>query len=240
MQINFSEYNLEKEDLKLLGENLAIVEKWNWDYNDAHEFQKACVELVRKNPKLSIFIFCSHPHCLTLGKGLQKSKDPSFASLIDFDPRLRDRLDIPLFDIKRGGGLTFHYPGQWVLYPIVNLNRSDLDVYKVMNYVLGIATDVLKKSFGTKDLSYKEKMLGLWHKDRKLASIGLAVTHFVTYHGMALNILKDARMKNSLAMVNPCGLPGSTYVELESITAQTDIFKTFHENFKEKLLKSPI
>jgi len=228
------------KDLQLVGDNIAFVEKWDWDYPKAHEFQMAALELVRQNPKLSIFIFCSHPHCLTLGKGLQKSKDPSFASLIDFDPRLRERLDIPLYDIKRGGGLTFHYPGQWVLYPIVNLNRSNLDVYKVMNYVLGLTTEVLKEKFNVENLSYREKMLGLWHRDKKLASIGLAVSHFVTYHGMALNLLLDEKMKKSLGMVNPCGLPGSTYVELESITPQGEIFKTFHHAFKDKLLKSPL
>ena len=229
-----------KKDLKVVGDNIAFVEKWDWDYKEAHEFQKAALELVRQNPKLSIFIFCSHPHCLTLGKGLQKSKDPSFASLIDFDPSLRERLDIPLYDIKRGGGLTFHYPGQWVLYPIVNLNRSNLDVYKVMNYVLGLTTEVLKEKFNVRDLSYREKMLGLWHGDKKLASIGLAVSHFVTYHGMALNLLLDERMKKSLGMVNPCGLPGSTYVELESITSHGEIFETFHHAFKDKLLKTPL
>lgn len=237
MQISIE---LEKKGLQLVDDNLAIVEKWDWDYNEAHDFQLACLELVRKNPKLSIFIFTSHPHCFTLGKGLQKSKDPSFAHLIDFDPHLRERLDIPLFDIKRGGGLTFHYPGQWVLYPIVNLNRSELDVYKVMNSVLELTTQVLMEKFDINDLSYKEKMLGLWHGDRKLASIGLAVSHFVTYHGMALNILKDERMKKSLGMVNPCGLPGSTYVELESITTHVEIFKTFHHAFKDKLLQSSL
>ncbi|RLA64560.1 MAG: lipoyl(octanoyl) transferase [Epsilonproteobacteria bacterium] len=231
---------LVKKDLKLVGEDIAFIEKWDWDYLEAHEFQKAALELVRQNPKLSIFIFCSHPHCLTLGRGLQKSKDPSFTSLIDFDPRLKERLDIPLHEIKRGGGLTFHYPGQWVLYPIINLNRSGKDVYKVMNGILEITTDVLKDYFKIENLSYTEKMLGLWHGDKKLASIGLAVSHFVTYHGMALNILQDPRMKKSLELINPCGLPGSTYVELESITSHEETFKTFHHAFKEKLLQSPL
>ena len=227
-----------KENLNFVRDDLLIIEKWNWEYSDCLDAQLACLEMVRQEPALAIYFFCSHPHCLTLGKGLQKSPGDDFETLLDFDENLRAKVDIPLFDIQRGGGITFHYPGQWIIYPIVNLNRRGRDVYKLMNSILKMAGQVLKEEFEVENLSFEKKLLGLWYGERKLASIGLAVKRFVTYHGMALNISFDQRIKAFLQMVNPCGLPGSTYVDLESITQEKSTFSRFHDSFKKKLISS--
>ena len=217
-------------------ENIYFIERWNTNYSEVLDLQEKCVELVRQNPKWSIFIFCNHPNCFTLGRGLQRAQE---FNLIDFDPTLKERLPFPLYEIKRGGGLTFHHPGQWVLYPIINLNRKNIDVYKVMETCLSITQKILQEKFQINDLSHKEKLLGLWHlKKRKLASIGLAVSHFVTYHGISLNILRNEEMAKALMVVNPCGLPGEIYQDVESISPLKleNPIKVFHEAFQEHLL----
>jgi lipoate-protein ligase B len=217
-------------------ENIYFIEKWNANYPEVLDLQERCVELVRQNPKWSIFIFCNHPNCFTLGRGLQRAQE---FNLIDFDPTLKERLPFPLYEIKRGGGLTFHHPGQWVLYPIINLNRKNIDVYKVMNTCLSITQKILQEKFHITDLSHEEKLLGLWHlKKRKVASIGLAVSHFVTYHGISLNILRNEEMSKALMLVNPCGLPGEIYQDVESISPLKleNPIKVFHEAFREHLL----
>lgn len=222
--------------MKEVKENIFFIERWNADYNEVLSLQEKCLELVRENPKWSIFIFCNHPNCFTLGRGLQRAQE---FNLVDFDPALKDRLPFPLYEIKRGGGLTFHHPGQWVLYPIINLNKKDLDVYKIMKTCLSLTKRILEEKFQIEGLSHEEKLLGLWHnKNRKVASIGLAVSHFVTYHGISLNILRNEEMARALRMVNPCGLPGEIYQDVESISPLKieNPIELFNQSFKELII----
>ncbi len=223
-------------ELTEIKENIFILERWNTEYLEVLALQEKYLELVRENPKWSIFILCNHPNCFTLGRGLQRAQE---FNLLEFDPSLKDRLAFPLYEIKRGGGLTFHHPGQWVLYPIINLNKKNLDVYKIMKTCLALTQRILEEKFEIKDLSHEEKLLGLWHnKNRKVASIGLAVSHFVTYHGISLNIAPDQEMEKALKMVNPCGLPGEIYQYVESISSKKlqNPIKQFNESFKELII----
>ncbi|MDH5647473.1 MAG: hypothetical protein OEZ01_15795 [Candidatus Heimdallarchaeota archaeon] len=232
---SLTHYDLKEENVTRYSDSFILIEKKNWDYNLAHNFQKDCVDYVRENKKVRIFIICNHPHCFTLGRGLQRNKELDGVELIDFNPELRQRLTIPLYDIKRGGGLTFHYPGQLICYPICSLGQK-FDVYKVMNYLLDIATQTLIQKYGLNDLSYKQKLLGLWWNKKKLASIGIAVTRFITYHGMALNVLQDEVMNQQLQKVYPCGLPGSVYVSLQEILKGSDVYDEFWKLFKNELV----
>lgn len=242
-------FGLEFCQIDLFKEDCLLITNWNWDYLKAHEFQKHCLEFIRKNPKLKIFIICSHPHCFTMGRGLQRSKGMEKYNLVDFDESLESRLNVPLHKIKRGGGLTFHYPGQWVCYPIVTLSKDRLDVYKLMNFLLSVVQKTLEQEFLLEDLSHEEKLMGLWLKKQKIASIGVAVTRLVTYHGLAFNLLHDEKMSNELKLVYPCGLPGETYIDLETVlkgrdntlssTSKSSLTKKFHDlavlNLKEML-----
>lgn len=240
-------FGLENCQLDQFQEDCLIITNWNWDYLKAHEFQKHCLEFIRNNSKLKIFIICSHPHCFTIGRGLQRSKGMESYNLIDFDEGLKGRLGVPLHQIKRGGGLTFHYPGQWICYPIVTLNKKRLDVYQLMHFVLGVVQKTLEDEFLVEGLSHEEKLMGLWLNKKKIASIGVAVTRLVTYHGLAFNLLFDQKMSNELKLVYPCGLPGETYIDLESVLNEKNdsnftasyLTKSFHEkavlNLKEML-----
>ncbi|MEC8624552.1 MAG: lipoyl(octanoyl) transferase LipB [Bdellovibrionota bacterium] len=244
-------FDLSQEDFSFPSEKVWIIQKWGWDYQKAHDFQWKATQFVKENKSITIFIFCTHPHCFTLGRGLQKHKIPKDLELIDFDPHLKRRLPFPLYEIKRGGGLTFHYPGQWVFYPIVNLMSAKTDVYKIMNWVLEKSKKSIEKVFGIQNLSHEKELLGLWYENQKLASIGIAVTRFVTYHGMALNINCDPKVVEALSLVNPCGLPGKTYTYLESLVKETSshhdlvegvspleensLFWRFHNSFLEDL-----
>lgn len=199
-----------------LQNDIWLVTKLHWDYLEALTFQEACVDYVYKNPHVSIFIATNHPACLTLGRGLQK-KVGDETQLIDFSDGQRNQISIPIFDIKRGGGVTFHHPGQLVIYPIVNLTHKKMKVYTLMGHVLRELSKSIIETLGHKEFDYCRDLLGLWSGPFKIASIGLQVRRFVTFHGVALNIFDDQLIDDTLQIVYPCGLPGTVYKSLENL-----------------------
>jgi lipoyl(octanoyl) transferase len=219
-------------------ENIFVLKKWDWDYLLAQDFQLKCVDYVQQNPHVTLLIICSHPHCFTIGRGLQKVKETSKIELVDFDESLP--LRFPLHHIKRGGGLTFHYPGQVVFYPIMNLTSHKLAVYDVMLKIMEITKELLEKQFFLESLTIKRDLLGLWFEDQnrlyKIASIGLAVTRFNTYHGLALNLFNDKQMFQALSSLHPCGLPGILYNDIERLTSK-QISQIERERFVDEFLK---
>lgn len=199
--------------------NIYVLKKKHWSYESVEDFQLECLAFVKENPEIVLLIFCNHPHCFTMGKGLQKLAPSQGVRLIDFNPATP--LDFPLYTLKRGGGLTFHYPGQLVFYPILNLTYYHLNVYDLMISILNIIKSALFFQFNLESLEVEKTLLGLWHYDGnekfKIASIGLAVSRYITYHGLALNIKKDILMFTHLKKINPCGLTGNIYKSLEDI-----------------------
>ncbi len=200
-------------------DDIIIVKKLNWNYLDALKFQEACVDYVYQHPKTTIIVATNHSACLTLGRGLQK-KIGDTTELVDFSEWQREQIKIPLYDIKRGGGITFHHPGQLVIYPIVNLTHKKIKVYTLMSHLLRELSGSLTSIFGKQEFDYCRDLLGLWVGENKIASIGLQVRRFVTFHGVALNVLADSEINEALQVVYPCGLPGSTYMDLSKLYQQ--------------------
>lgn len=231
-------------DLSLLEnpiENVYVLKKWNWDYLEAEKYQLECVNYVNENPHVSILIVCSHPRCFTLGRGLQKIKETTKIDLVDFDHN--SYVPFPLHQVKRGGGLTFHYPGQLVFYPILNLSAHKKAVFDLMMKIMEITKELLQTHFSLGGLSINRDLLGLWYENEfakaKIASIGLAVSRFNTYHGMALNCFYDQDMFKALESLSPCGLPGNLYRDIESLIDEElddEKFKSFGEFFLDGIL----
>lgn len=230
-------------------ENFYILKRWNWDYVEAERFQQECVLFVNDNPQISILIICSHNSCFTLGRGLQKLKEESEIQLVDFDNGVN--LIYPLQHIKRGGGLTFHYPGQFVFYPIINLTFHRIGVHDFMSMIMDLSKSLLEDMFNLYHFKKRNDLLGLWFDNSdylaKVASIGFAVSKFNTYHGMALNFFNDKEMFEALRELHPCGIPGSIYLDIESIyqnrltLADREIFATnFEEAIVSKLVKQKL
>ena len=238
-------YNINKSEIKLVDSDVFIVNKPNWDYIDALNFQMKCVEVVQKYNNIKVFIFTSHPNCFTLGKGLQRSMIEE-GGLVAYDINVNHGLSIPLHKIKRGGGITFHQPGQVVFYPIVSINYHRIKVFDFIDMILETTKETIENNWSVKGLDTKNPLLGLWFKDSKLASIGLHIKKFVTCHGLALNLWKDPVMWQEIQKVHPCGLEPIRYKSIEDIAAVNlnedveatrEVFvKEFQESLYEKML----
>ncbi len=214
--LKLQDYGLAVNNVSELNERTLLIKKFNWDYSHAHKFQRHALTVLDNNPQLRIIVCTSHPRCFTNGRGLRKPKKGESLSLVEFNPALASTLPYPFHQIERGGGLTFHHPGQLIIYPIVKLNPKTLSLSVMINSLFDFAIDVLS-DWGLKDLSHENKLLGLWHHERKLASMGIAIEKLTTFHGMALNFYRDEEMKQALNRVNPCGLNAETYTSVEEL-----------------------
>jgi lipoate-protein ligase B len=222
----FSELNLPTNCHLNVEKNILYLTKWNWDYQECLLFQKEAQELIRNNRDHKIYIFTNHPHCFTLGRGNERGQD----DLVDFDPALESRLNFPIHRIHRGGGITFHFPGQWIFYPIVSINQKySLDDH--MCWMLKSVKEILRDEFGLEKAMAAKKLMGVWLDRQKLASIGVGLNRFVTEHGLALNLIHDSKMFDEVKKINPCGINPTTYISLDEVikTDATNLILNFHE-----------
>lgn len=171
------------------------------EYRDALAFQ---AELVgqRRSWSHDLLILLEHPPVITYGRttdpgNLLWNQETLHAAGIDCVPS------------QRGGDITLHSPGQLVGYPIVDLRHYNKDLHRYLRQLENILIRTLA-DFGLTGAALPGKT-GVWIEDRKIASIGIAVKHWISYHGFAMNIDND--LSNFDAII-PCGLPGVTMTSM--------------------------
>lgn len=176
----------------------------NIEYGNAWEYQQELfatdIELKNKGLKTTnTLLFCEHPHTITIGKhGKQEN--------LLFDESFLKEKGIALFQIDRGGDITYHGPGQLVAYPIF-----DLESYKIglRQYICNIEEIIIKllASYNIQ-AGRLEGAAGVWldatepQRTRKIAAIGVRSSRFITMHGLALNVNTDL---SYFSLINPCG-----------------------------------
>jgi lipoyl(octanoyl) transferase len=119
----------------------------------------------------------------------------------------------PLFVINRGGQATYHGPGQIMGYPIVDLRRCGQDLHKYLRWLEQLLIELLADQGIA--ASRRESLTGVWVDDRKIASIGVGVRHWITMHGFALNVCDDL---SPFSHIVPCGINN---VEMTSMEKET-------------------
>ena len=122
-------------------------------------------------------------------------------------------LPYPFFVINRGGQATYHGPGQLMGYPIIDLRRCGQDLHKYLRWVEQSLIDLLAKHGIT--AARRESLTGVWVGDRKIASIGVGVRHWITMHGFALNVCGDLSPFNHIV---PCGINNVAMTSMEKET----------------------
>ena len=149
-------------------------------------------------------VLLEHPHVITLGS----SSDEAHVLV---DEQERERMGIELFEVGRGGDVTYHGPGQVIGYPVLDLNpdRKDLHAYlrDLEKVLIKVAHEVGVKA------ERRPSDTGVWTESGKLASIGVRVSSgWITSHGVALNVNSQL---NYFDAIVPCGLEGESVTSLE-------------------------
>jgi lipoate-protein ligase B len=162
------------------------------EYDAAYGIQKECVARVLAGGAQVLFL-CEHPAVITLGRLAQE------ANVLDLETIRRQ--GIRVIPIDRGGDVTLHAPGQLVVYPILNLAQSTRDLRLYM-HKLEQVTIALLKSFGIVASRISGKT-GVFVGSDKIASLGIGVRKWVTYHGLGINVNTDLKL---FELIKPCGL----------------------------------
>ena len=122
----------------------------------------------------------------------------------------------PLFSINRGGQATYHGPGQLMGYPIIDLRRCGQDLHKYLRWLEQLLIDLLAQ-YGIA-AQRRESLTGVWVENRKMASIGVGVRHWITMHGFALNVCGDLSPFDHIV---PCGINNVAITSMEKETKKS-------------------
>jgi lipoyl(octanoyl) transferase len=189
-------------DLRNASHSEAATVRWlgRMDFAEALALQEKTVADKRANASASDeFFLLEHEPVYTIGRTPDKSSLLGAA-----------HLPHPLFPINRGGQATYHGPGQLMGYPIVDLRRCGQDLHRYLRRLEQLLIDLLAEY--EISAQRREGLTGVWVEDRKIASIGVGVRHWITMHGFALNVCGDLA---PFAKIVPCGINNVTMTSME-------------------------
>ena len=172
-----------------------LLDLGRMDYQEALGLQRELMNLRSSDQIPDTLILLEHNHVITLGRK---------TSPVNLRPQ-----QVPVYEVERGGDATYHGPGQLVGYPIIKLADHDVRRHVVIieNTIIGAL-----HRFGVEAATLQGHP-GVWIGGRKkIASIGVAVTNWVSYHGFALNVNTDL---SYFGLIQPCGMDPSTMTSME-------------------------
>ena len=175
------------------------------DYKEAWDLQHHLWEKRVAGGVPDLLLLLEHPHVITLGRRGNRSHLIASAEVLE-------DMKIPLFHIERGGDVTYHGPGQLVAYPILDLKSYG---YRVIRYVDQLEEVLLRvlRDFG---IEGKRDPLnrGVWVNGDKIASVGVTIKRWVSFHGFALNYDTDLTYFD---LIHACGLEGQKMISMANI-----------------------
>jgi lipoate-protein ligase B len=194
-------------------------------YDRALKLQQELAQARAEGRIGNVLLLLQHPSVFTIGR-FRGGED------ITVPPEILARDGIAVFHTNRGGGITYHGPGQLVGYPILNLKENGLGVHEYM-WKLEAATMGVLLALGIRAHRTAEYP-GVWVGDKKICSIGIHVSHHITTHGFALNVSNDLRY---FEYVRPCGLSGKAMTSVSELlghrVAMETIIETLLPSFSE-------
>jgi lipoic acid synthetase/lipoyl(octanoyl) transferase len=178
------------------------------DYEKCYTMQREMVVRRRLGEIDDTLMLAEHNSVFTVGRM------GSEENLLVDEGYLRQK-DIKVLHVDRGGDITFHGPGQLVLYPIIELKGKWRDLHKYMRNLEDVAIKFLKRY--SVSSGRRSGKTGVWASGKKVASIGIGVSNWITYHGLSINIGTDLEFFD---MINPCGLRGVKMTSLKVLAGR--------------------
>ncbi len=214
--------------------DLGLIDyKKGWDFQEKL-FQKAVQQKIAlrnetsKEKTKNYLLFCQHPHVFTLGKS------GSSENLLLNQNELLEK-DANFYQINRGGDITYHGPGQLVVYPIFDLDYFFTDIHKYMRFLEETVIQTLKV-FGIKGDRVKE-FTGVWldagtKNERKICAMGVKCSRWITMHGIGFNINSDL---SYFSHIIPCGIEDKSVTSMQKELGYELDMEEVIQVFKEKI-----
>ncbi|MBI3543112.1 MAG: lipoyl(octanoyl) transferase LipB [Deltaproteobacteria bacterium] len=220
---------------------MQVLDLGTKSYGETWELQKQLLEKRAQGLIEDTLVLVEHPPVYTVGRAGLASTDvnPSAAQDAPTEIKVRKLGAVPVVEVERGGKLTFHGPGQLVGYPIFDLPHHDLrrylrDVERALMSILAEETMLPARPCPeTLLLEPGQLQTGVWIRDKKIASIGIAVKRWVAYHGFALNLSTDLRYFEA---IEPCGFHGSIMTTVEREMGSAVDMRKITDNVKRALV----
>ncbi|MEQ8187586.1 MAG: lipoyl(octanoyl) transferase LipB [Candidatus Eremiobacterota bacterium] len=186
---------------------MYVINSGYFDYERCHELQKKIV-IFKENNFPDVLILVEHPPVITIGHRGKKE------NILISEEELKKR-NISVLRIERGGDVTYHGPGQLVGYPIIKLTDYKLKVREFIERLEEVLIVTLKNYniTGTRN----EINHGVWIGNNKIASIGIGIRRWITFHGFALNVNTHIEEFN---MIKACGLDNTGIVSMKKIAGK--------------------
>lgn len=172
----------------------------NVDYAEGLQIQDRAVAAILEGTGPETLFLLEHAPVYTIGRLRDQS------SL-----RSRESLPYPVFEISRGGQATYHGPGQLVGYPILDLREREKDLHA---HLRRLEDTIIRtcRHFGV-PADRRDGLTGVWVENRKLASIGVGVRRWISFHGFALNVTNESL--GPFFAITPCGIDGVSMSSIE-------------------------
>ena len=198
------------------------------NYEVVHDLQLRLVDEVKEGLiRDGICLLVEHPSVFTLGKNSDQKHLGVNSSF------LREK-NISLVRVERGGEVTYHGPGQLILYPVFHLKRGGFSVRDYVTRLEEVMLKVLSDYFLVARRDIRNP--GVWINEKKIGSLGICIRRSVTFHGFSINVNVDLE---PFSWITPCGLPDVIMTSMKEVLNQyvcmeqfkSSVIKNFKESF---------
>jgi lipoyl(octanoyl) transferase len=187
------------------------------EYVKAIRFLEARIERISKKKGRELIWILEHPSIYTAGTSYKESE-------------ILDK-SINVYKTNRGGKITYHGPGQLICYFVIDLNKRNKDIRKLINIIEETIIKTLKEY--KINASPDRNDIGIWVKQnkkiKKVGAIGIRVKKWIAYHGFSININTDLNKYNKIV---PCGIKNKSLINLSSLKKQN------YKNIDKKIIKN--
>ena len=216
--------------------DLGLIDyKEAWDYQEFLFKENIDIKIRARNGESDLstqnfLLFCEHPHVYTLGKSGKQGN-------LLLDEKGLEENQAAYYKINRGGDITYHGPGQLVVYPIFDLDSFFPDIHKYMRFLEQSVINTLEK-YGIRG-ERVEGLTGVWidgnsQSARKICAMGVKSSRWVTMHGIGFNINTDL---SYFSHIIPCGIDDKAVTSLERELGEKVSLEDIKTILKEELAK---
>lgn len=189
------------------------------DYKKALEIQEKLLVLRQKDMIEDVLLLVEHPPVITVGRS------GSYSNIMLSQDHLKS-MGVSVYEVNRGGDVTYHGPGQIVGYMIMDLNKQGRDIHGFVGKIGEVFIRLLKEEYNISANMSRAKYTGVWIADEKITAIGIAVKKWVTMHGFAFNVNTDLE---NFKWIYPCGIKDRGVTSLKQVTGVTQNFEKLND-----------